>query len=197
MELNSKVSNSLEILKKSALFSMSLGAKELFHSNFIAYLLSSKNKNLNSAKNALKQIFFGKIFDDEIICLREKSNLDLILIRSNFKDLNQDEISCVAVEIKLKSTPTKKQLDNYDKKIEGGINLTKSLSNECDTNDQIIKIKNNDLIWSPKRLKGNSTKIRKVLLAPTKPLSTSEGENLSWDYISWHEVINGLKKKYC
>ena len=196
MELNLKVNNSLEILKNSALFSMSLGAKELFHSNFIAYLLSSKNKNLNSAKNALKQVFFGKIFDGEIVCLREKNNLDLILIRSNFKDLNQDEISCVVVEIKLKSTPTKKQLDNYDEKIKGGIKLEKLLSNECDTNNQIIKIEGDLFNWRLKRPRGEpiSTKIRKVLLAPTKPLSTSEGENQFWNYISWIEVINSLKK---
>lgn len=97
------MNDSFEYLKKSPIFAMSLGAKELFHSNFWAWLIETEDE-------------FAKVFFEGIDCAaitavqREHKNMDLEISINNKKFI---------VENKLKSMATIKQLDKYEAELGG------------------------------------------------------------------------------
>lgn len=101
--------SAITALKSSPLFNLSLSSKELFHSNFLAWVGDSF------------PIEFGKLLSDKLELnedtpkiikpvLREKGNLDLIIEFEKHK---------VIIENKVKSIPSKDQLLEYKKKVEG------------------------------------------------------------------------------
>lgn len=109
-------------LKKSPTFAMSLGAKELFHTNFLAFLFESNHEELRQVQNNLKMLFFGEVFEDRVFVFREKVHMDLILLRVfSGKLSDHTKTIAVAVEAKLKSIPTQNQLDKYSDKFTKGI----------------------------------------------------------------------------
>jgi len=79
--LPKKLMESFNYLKSSPLFNVSLTSKELFHSNFWAWMIESSGVD----KVALCKVFFEdsfkgrttKINKDKIIVEREKDNIDL------------------------------------------------------------------------------------------------------------------------
>ena len=78
VELEKVVNN----LKASPLFNMSLGSKELFHSNFLAWLLEiSINSNNIDIKLFLKLLFPEVEKNDLIVSsvVREFKNFDLFI----------------------------------------------------------------------------------------------------------------------
>ena len=100
----------IEKLNKSTLFRLSLGSKELFHSNFLAWL----------AENSLafNQAIF-EFLDLRECCIkpttinREKEHIDLWLeYKIEAKTIN------VIIENKVKSLPYRSQLDSYAEKQE-------------------------------------------------------------------------------
>ena len=100
----------IEKLNKSTLFRLSLGSKELFHSNFLAWL----------AENSLafNQAIF-EFLDPRECCIkpttinREKEHIDLWLeYKIEAKTIN------VIIENKVKSIPYRSQLDSYAEKQE-------------------------------------------------------------------------------
>jgi len=102
-----KLKEIVKSLKQSPVFNMSLGSKELFHSNFIAWLIDSGAvdskdflENLLSESES-RQIPSGHIATVE----REVKHFD---IRIWFNDGYS-----ILIENKVKSTPLKKQLDKY------------------------------------------------------------------------------------
>ncbi len=102
MENNQLFIENIEKLRKSPVFSMSLGSKELFHSNFWAYLMKQEEcKGLIS--------FFFKEIDvySEAEIEREDKNRDLV-IYSKGKEY--------VIENKIKSYPNRSQLERYSKK---------------------------------------------------------------------------------
>jgi hypothetical protein len=97
----------LNELKQSPIFAMSLGAKELFHTNFLAYILETDNNDFKKSQKSLIKLLTGK--DKGVVSVsREESHLDLII--------RHDDIS-VYIEAKLKSLPLKNQLDSYNQTI--------------------------------------------------------------------------------
>ncbi|MBC8197837.1 MAG: PD-(D/E)XK nuclease family protein [Candidatus Marinimicrobia bacterium] len=97
----------IEELKKSPLFNMSLSSKELFHSNFIAWV--SETYPLKFGK-LLSDYFVekNKFVSTEIKCVhRESRNLDLII---------EFESSKLIIENKVKSVPDRQQLIDYKNK---------------------------------------------------------------------------------
>ena len=92
----------IQELRNSPLFVMSLSSKELFHSNFWAWLFERDTRYI--------QIFFPAVQDRNSRVVREEKNCD-ISIHSNNK--------VYVVENKLKSMPRLSQLINYQKK-QGG-----------------------------------------------------------------------------
>lgn len=54
MSLASSSSSEIKLLGRSAAFAMSLGAKELFHTNFLAFLLESDDPALVQVQLAIR-----------------------------------------------------------------------------------------------------------------------------------------------
>jgi hypothetical protein len=96
--------NWIKTLKKSPIFNMSLSSKELFHSNFIGWILDTYPEELS--------IFFKdklEIQNDNIITnvKREKSNIDILFELGD---------TLVLIENKVKSIPYIEQLNKYELK---------------------------------------------------------------------------------
>lgn len=98
----------IEKLEKSPIYVMSLGSKELFHSNLWAYLM--KHDDYKSFIN----VFF-KDLDLSLVdrIKREYENRDITIILGDGKKY--------AIENKIKSYATKEQLEKYSEKIECGV----------------------------------------------------------------------------
>lgn len=108
-----KLKESVEILKLNPLFNMSLGSKELFHSNFLAWLLSLDQ---SFTKKFFKELGF-KIEKSEIVNppKREKDHIDLIFtVTVKNKIITKRFI----FENKVKSSPDASQLIGYHEKCE-------------------------------------------------------------------------------
>lgn len=91
-------------LAKSPLFAMSLSEKELFHSNFWAWLFERTPYGISYAK-----IFFPSI--TKISCVtREEEHRDVTIWESQNR--------AYVIENKLKSLPRKSQLEEYQKALE-------------------------------------------------------------------------------
>lgn len=132
VKLSNEIGEILIDLKKSPAFAMSRGGRELFHTNFLAYILDLDDdtmRTLNSEyvksfKNQIISNFFKNKNIENVITFREKNNLDLIII-PNIKNAltNETEIEVVIIEAKLKAIPTNEQLIEYNNKLLSGIRL--------------------------------------------------------------------------
>lgn len=86
-QLNSNDNSLLESinkLKNNSVFQMSLGSKELFHSNVLAWILTFEN--WQNKIGSIKELFGLKKDDKIIYVFREKLNLDLLIVYGNFDD---------------------------------------------------------------------------------------------------------------
>lgn len=105
MEFNEleKINIYKDELLNSVMFNLSLSSKELFHSNFLAYLI-------NNDKTVLKYLFNDYVhldWDSNVKVQREKYKFDLLI---------SDSSNCLIIENKIKSIPNFKQLQDYEKK---------------------------------------------------------------------------------
>lgn len=103
------IESTINNLEKNPLFQMSLGSKELFHSNILAWLMET---DIEIAKHIFKN--WALISSNELENIkieREKYHIDL-LITLTFND-NSKKI--IIIENKLKSIPYPEQLDKYSK----------------------------------------------------------------------------------
>jgi hypothetical protein len=83
MSMVSACIDEIDILGKSAAFAMSLGAKELFHTNFLAFLLESDDPSLEPIQLAIRRALNfspGPGALARCAVWREKNNLDLIVV---------------------------------------------------------------------------------------------------------------------
>lgn len=101
-----------------ATFAMSLGAKELFHTNFLGFLLESQDGRLKDLQLALRELLKIPLQAGEVsYCAvwREKYNLDLIIIPlvEDRDGVSLSATRCAVIEVKLKSVPTSLQLEGY------------------------------------------------------------------------------------
>ncbi len=96
-------------LKKSPVFSMSLGSKELFHSNFWGFLMEQEE-----CKDFIRFFFKNINLNCELKIEREDKNRDLVV----FSDGKE-----YVIENKIKSYPRLEQLEEYSEKtnIEQGV----------------------------------------------------------------------------
>lgn len=113
-------SKTINALTKSATFAMSLGAKELFHTNFLGFLLESDRDELKGLQVALRQALSFEVAQGEqarCFVWREKGHLDLMLVPVLVESApNGDDAPAnraLVVEAKLKSIPTEQQLTRY------------------------------------------------------------------------------------
>ena len=99
-------------LKKSNLFFLSLHSKELFHSNFIAWIAE---RNEEAFRKFFKD-FTGIQVPNNYSVKREYKNFDLCISALNDND-QEVSISCI-IENKVKSMPYAEQLEKYSEKLE-------------------------------------------------------------------------------
>lgn len=91
----------IEDLLKSPIYAMSLGSKELFHSNFWWFLIENDH--------SFAKAFFYDIYCNEINhCERESRNRDLVIVMNNGSNY--------VIENKIKSIPNIDQLKKYEDK---------------------------------------------------------------------------------
>ncbi len=81
----------LASLAKSPTFVMSLGAKELFHTNFLAFLLESREPSIQPIQSKLKTLFFGHGKVGRVVTWREKNSLDLVIMPAPKTNGNTEE----------------------------------------------------------------------------------------------------------
>ena len=87
----------IDYLNKSPIYAMSLGSKELFHSNFWAWMIEKYP--------CFAKVFFENL-DDNILVKREEKHRDITIWKGD---------EAYVIENKLKSIPTKDQLERYTK----------------------------------------------------------------------------------
>ncbi len=94
-------------LKESPIFNLSLASKELFHSNFLAWLWEAPETK-KGFERLLKELFIDDDMGGISSVIREKKNIDLTV--------NFDSGRKLLIEVKVKSIPDKKQLEKYEKR---------------------------------------------------------------------------------
>lgn len=156
--------NIIENLKNNFLFQASLGSKELFHSNLLAWLLEQKCKD---GSYSVLEKFIKEFANQEVELketqfnvFREKDNIDLLI---EWEQNNKKNY--IFIENKVKSLPKQNQLVSYNGKIE-----------------KIAKCKIKNL---PK-----DRIIKSFLLTPLKPNIDLENEKIkNWESISYENDI--------
>lgn len=136
-----KYNNAIEFLKNSMLYQMSLGSKELFHSNVWWWLI-------NNDKNFIKVFIpnFNLLEYTTIKVERETKHRDLIIKLSKNRDNEH-----IVIENKIKSLPTIDQLERYTKDIDKYKFKQGVLTGigECDIDLSLLKTHNNTCgLWT-------------------------------------------------
>ena len=168
--LYTECADQVRILEASPAFAMSLGAKELFHTNFLAFILEDQSRNLDPIRVALRKCLGIECRDGESTSCkvwRESNNLDLVVIPvldDRFK-LSQ---RVLVIEAKLKSTATVEQLNTYTEKIKKGVTLEESCRIRSET----------------------SWEVGRVLLSTKHKLNL---EGTGWQHVEWSELSSALK----
>ena len=175
MPLSPACIDALGELRRSATFAMSLGAKELFHTNFLAFVLESDEPQLQELQKGLRNVLGLPWQEGELTrCLvwREFKNLDLVLVAlepTKGTTLPSVRQRAVCVEVKLKSVPTPEQLNDYSQKLVSGLKLV--LPEEFnEPGAQILHLR--------------PESINKVLLSPRNATPQAIG----WHWTNWQAV---------
>lgn len=161
----------VNFLKQSLIYQMSLGSKELFHSNVWAWLIDNDHEFL--------RVFFPD-FDENIYEIsgvsRELKHRDLIIWLHKRGFHEKEEKYFYVIENKIKSLQSKEQLEEYsenlwDNKILDGV-IT-GIHNALETNSLALPIKNEtnrNLIWTFVSYNEISKKIMNVAVNSSKPV---------------------------
>jgi hypothetical protein len=126
--MSDNIKDLVKKLKDNYLFQVSLGSKELFHSNLLAWLLEQKEKE--KEKYVILAKFIKELTSLGILVAKDSDLFtDLKISRETQKfDLTiswkfEDTSNSIYIENKMKSIPTEDQLIKYDAKIENGVKL--------------------------------------------------------------------------
>lgn len=111
--MNNSISSAIQELNKSPIFALSLGGKELSHSNFWKWLIDLEIGGKHQFIEVFMPGFDENGFKFEEV-KREEGNRDISI---HFND-NEEKEKCFVIENKLKSIPTKKQLLDYQNNLE-------------------------------------------------------------------------------
>ncbi|WP_297867782.1 PD-(D/E)XK nuclease family protein [uncultured Flavobacterium sp.] len=163
------IDKNIKELKNNFLFQASLGSKELFHSNFLVWLLGQKN---SIGEYETLKIFIENYIeleftdsDESIQIVREEKNIDIVI-----KWKTKNKWNLVFIENKMKSIPTEGQLEDY--------------------NNKISKIKKID--------KCEVNKIKKYLLTPLPSSIVKNETTVQWEQMTYSKEIicflNDIKK---
>lgn len=206
-------------INNNPMFRLSLGAKELFHSNFLAFLFEQSDlPNLQKLLLSKFDVDIDDVENYEIETLRERNNFDLIVWVKPKKWESEEEFlsNChiIFIENKFKSVPTQKQLNDYDKKICNTIKNLKTYDEDekyCNDEDtsqspsKIIKRFARDNRYKGKDPYDAKNQIHKYLLGINKPAWLSESEqphpeckdkyrNIDWEFVSYSDILGILEE---
>jgi hypothetical protein len=167
---------------------MSLGARELMHTNFLAYLLETDNIELEALRIKLRAALgFSVAAGEASTCAvwREAKNLDLILVPLQENSAGQkaslNRTRAHVVEAKLKSIPTLQQLTRYEKVISDGFTLYEQDSTT--TGRTVIHIGG--------KVRKDGLTIKDVSTSLLTPNGTSLSER--WQPCRWADVVSAIK----
>ena len=105
------ISAKIKALQKSPIYAMSLGSKELFHSNFWAWLMEQDERFI--------ELFFNEDNNKELVGIgREDNHRDITVYRRIDRNNKKETPDVYVIENKLKSIPTEEQLNGYRKEVE-------------------------------------------------------------------------------
>ena len=101
-EVSKTVKDVVDKLRNNPVFYMSLGSKELFHSNMLALLLESCDSDdnlLSEIAKALAKLFMPKQNSENgykvLTVLREKNHFDLIIVflpKDDYDSINNEDL---------------------------------------------------------------------------------------------------------
>ncbi len=168
--LDPSLKASIETLRGNPIFRLSLGSKELFHSNFWAYLLTDFGAPLPAVR-----AFFGIPADVSVSVLREKNNFDL-LISWNVGD----KYFCLIIENKVKSLPNATQLKKYAEKTDADFLEAHEIKKDA----PIAKIRL--AVVAPKRLLQECCEEIKQ--------GSSGTPNRTWETLSYENLAEAIKR---
>ena len=220
-KLSEEIIKTLDLLKESPAFAMSRGGRELFHTNFMAFILEQTTIDSNVEeygqrikKNLLTQIFGEQNIPKNVKVFREKLNLDLIIIpiddipklfeeqenNSSSSNIIDKELKVVVIEAKLKSIPTTQQLKKYSDTLKGKITIDLY---EGDDNSILIinKEKRTLTIKCGKKITNtyvyNNILYDCFLLAPKafelQELASESSPKLDWKNLNWNFLFKNLE----
>ena len=163
---NEIVINELEELHQNPMFRISLGSKELFHSNFLAFLWDcDKQAFLNVINDLLpegKKINVNELLGKEGLTIyREKENLDLCICHTE----NNKECIDIVIENKVKSIPYIEQLDEYRQ-------------------------------TAAKPQYKNSASVTYILLTLATEFPNKEAIERDWNIITYDQLVKAIKQYY-
>ena len=148
------------------MFRISLGSKELFHSNFLAFLWDcDKQAFLNVINDLLpkgKKINVSELLGKEGLTIyREKENLDLCICHTE----NKKDCIDIVIENKVKSIPYIEQLDEYRQ-------------------------------TAAKPQYKNSTSVTYILLTLATEFPNKEAIERDWNIITYDQLVKAIKQYY-
>lgn len=158
--------NELKELYENPMFRISLGSKELFHSNFLAFLWDcDKQAFLNVINDLLpegKKINVNELLGKEGLTIyREKENLDLCICHTE----NNKECIDIVIENKVKSIPYIEQLDEYRQ-------------------------------TAAKPQYKNSASVTYILLTLATEFPNKEAIERVWNIITYDQLVKAIKQYY-
>ena len=166
----------IETLKNSPLYAMSLGGRELYHSNFWAWLIEYGETIKNNGEgNPFLKTFLGVYYDDKYYTKtpeidREKEHRDLTI--------TFDDKDVFVIENKLKSIATLDQLERYKNSVEFEL--------DRDGNIKTYKTRKNkdQKITTGREFKhGILTGISEDIILPN---------NCGWHFLSYKQICENL-----
>lgn len=179
----------VEKLNNNPIFQLSLSSKELFHSNFLAWL--AEDKNTQALFKKILSTWLGEdTFDYNTDCMeikREYKNFDFSICEKiiNDKESKTGRIRLV-LENKFKSIAYKAQLDNYKKKVD-------ALNEEADKAQCKAKLKLNSAKFE--NWKGNAKlpKTKYILLTLAENFLDKEAVKQSgWIIVTYADYSKTL-----
>ena len=165
---NKMIISELEGLHQNPMFRISLGSKELFHSNFLAFLWDcDKQAFLNMINDLLpkdNKINVSELLGkDELTIYREKENLDLCICHTE----NNKECIDIIIENKVKSIPYIEQLDEYRQ--------TAAKHQDKDS---------------------TGTAVTYILLTLAKVFPNKKAIESGWNIITYDQLVKAIKQYY-
>ena len=164
---NEIITNELKELYQNPMFRISLGSKELFHSNFLAFLWDCDKQAFLNVINYLlpkgKKINVSELLGKEGLTIyREKENLDLCICHTE----NNKECIDIVIENKVKSIPYIEQLDEYRQ-------------------------------TAAKPQYKNSASVTYILLTLATEFPNKETIERDWNIITYDQLVEAIKQCYC